>query len=261
MPKRFSRNWSRGWRNEVIRLTSPPGVCESCCRSRASGPDGSGGFLEGVSRNRNARRENLKDAKKFQNAAVDLDQVCDKINRAGLQIIAGCILGFDNEGKGADQRLIDFASRNHIPEMFVTLLQAGPGTDLWRRLQTEGRLLSCEVTDNFGSQTGLINFLPTRPRREIAQEFIHLYSVLYDPKILSETDVRLPVDNGVRAAGKAFSPPYAYELKAVFLTLFRQGVRYSSRFTFWRYFWKALFTFPRRFPLLSFGLYRCGTLL
>jgi radical SAM superfamily enzyme YgiQ (UPF0313 family) len=192
-------------------------------------------------------RENLKDAKKFQNAAVDLDQVCDKINRAGLQIIAGCILGFDNEGKGADQRLIDFASRNHIPEMFVTLLQAGPGTDLWRRLESEGRLLFSGVTDNLGSQTGLINFLPTRPRREIAEEFIRLYEVLYNPEFYLKRSFEYLSRMESNPPEKAFSPPYAYELKAVFVTLFRQGVLQSSRFTFWKFFWKALTKFPQRF--------------
>jgi radical SAM superfamily enzyme YgiQ (UPF0313 family) len=194
-------------------------------------------------------RQNLKDAKKFQNAAVELDEVCEKINRAGLQIIAGCILGFDNEKKGADQRLVDFATRNHIPEMFVTLLQAGPGTDLWRRLQTEGRLLFAGVTDNLGSQTGLINFLPTRPRREIAQEFMHLYGVLYSPEFYLRRSFEYLAKMESLPPEKAFSPPYAYELKAVLLTLFRQGVLYPSRFTFWKYFWKALIKFPRRFRL------------
>jgi radical SAM superfamily enzyme YgiQ (UPF0313 family) len=192
-------------------------------------------------------RANLKDAKKFQNAAVDLDQVCDKINRAGLQIIAGCILGFDNEGKGADQRLIDFASRNHIPEMFVTLLQAGPGTDLWRRLQSQDRLLFAGYDDKLGSQTGLINFLPTRPRREIAQEFMHLYEVLYDPEFYLKRSFEYLSRMESLPPKKAFSPPYLYELKAVSVTLFRQGVLYPSRFTFWKFFWKALFKFPRRF--------------
>jgi len=192
-------------------------------------------------------KENLKQAKKFQNAAVDLDEVCEKINRAGLQIIAGCILGFDNESQGADQRLIDFASRNHIPDMFVTLLQAGPGTDLWKRLETEGRLLFEGYTDNLGSQTGLINFLPTRPRREIAEEFIHLYSVLYEPKFYLERSFECLSRMESPPPKKAFSPPYAWELKAVFIALFRQGVLYPSRFTFWRFFWKALVKFPRRF--------------
>ncbi|MBM3303043.1 MAG: B12-binding domain-containing radical SAM protein, partial [Deltaproteobacteria bacterium] len=99
--------------------------------------------------------------KKFQNAATDLDLACQKINSAGLKVVAGCIIGFDNEEPGADQRLIDFANRNQIPEMFVTMLQAGPGTGLFKRLQAEGRVGVLELTDHLGSQTGLINFEPS----------------------------------------------------------------------------------------------------
>ena len=85
--------------------------------------------------------DSLRRTCKHQNAAVDLDEACRKINRAGLQIQAGCIIGFDHETPGAGRRLIEFAVRNQIPEMFCTMLQAGPGTDMWKRLQAEGRLL------------------------------------------------------------------------------------------------------------------------
>lgn len=192
-------------------------------------------------------RESLKDANKFQNAAVDLDRVCEKINRAGLQIIAGCILGFDNERQGADQRLIDFASRNHIPDMFVTLLQAGPGTDLWKRLEKEGRLMFGGFNDNLGSQTGLINFLPTRPRSEIAGEFIHLYNALYDPEFYLNRSFEYLSRMESPPPKKAFSLPYISELRAVFITLFRQGVLYPSRLTFWKFFFRGLLRFPKRF--------------
>ena len=84
-------------------------------------------------------------------------------------------MGFDGERPGADQRLIDFATRNSIPEVFVTLLQAGPGTELWKRLQDENRLLPTRPEDSFGSQTGLMNFLPTRPMSQIVEEFINVY--------------------------------------------------------------------------------------
>jgi radical SAM superfamily enzyme YgiQ (UPF0313 family) len=191
-------------------------------------------------------RENLKEAKKFQNAAVDLDRVCEKINRAGLQIIAGCILGFDNERKGADQRLIEFASKNQIPEMFVTLLQAGPGTDLWMRLEKEGRLMFCGFDDNLGSQTGLINFLPTRPRSEIAREFIHLYNVLYDPESYLKRSFEHLSRMETIPPKKAFSMPYASELRAVLIAFFRQGVLYPSRFTFWKLLFRAMLKFPQR---------------
>jgi radical SAM superfamily enzyme YgiQ (UPF0313 family) len=192
-------------------------------------------------------KENLRKAKKFQNIAVDLDRVCETINRAGLQIIAGCILGFDNELQGADKRLIEFASRTKIPEMFVTLLQAGPGTDLWIRLETECRLMFGGFDDNLGSQTGLINFLPTRPQSDIAREFIHVYNVLYDPEFYLNRSLEYLSRMESKPPKKAFSLPYASELKAVFVTLFRQGVLYPSRFFFWKCFFKALVKIPGRF--------------
>jgi len=192
-------------------------------------------------------RENLKEAKKFQNVAVDLDRVCEKINRAGLQIIAGCILGFDNERQGADQRLIDFACRNHIPEMFVTLLQAAPGTDLWKRLESECRLMFDGINDNLGSQTALINFRPTRPTSEIVEEFIHLYNVLYDPEFYLNRSFEYLSRMESPPPKKAFSLPSISELRAVFITLFRQGLLYPSRLTFWKFFLRGLLRFPQRF--------------
>jgi hypothetical protein len=45
-------------------------------------------------------RESLVLSKKVQNVATNMDDACRTINRAGLQIIAGCILGFDNERPG-----------------------------------------------------------------------------------------------------------------------------------------------------------------
>ena len=41
--------------------------------------------------------DSLVGAGKLQNVTVDLDEACRRINRAGLQITAGCIIGFDQE--------------------------------------------------------------------------------------------------------------------------------------------------------------------
>jgi radical SAM superfamily enzyme YgiQ (UPF0313 family) len=195
-------------------------------------------------------KDSLKETKKFQNAAVDLDRVCDTITKAGLQIIAGCILGFDNEPKNADRLFIDFARRNKIPEMFITLLQVGPGTELWCRLEKEGRLLFGELDDNLGSQTGLINFMPTRPRKEIAEEFIRLYDELYAPEFyMKRTFENMSFMNPLPK--RTSNPrPYWNEIRAVLITFFRQGIIAPSRFTFWKYLTKMLLHHPdktRRF--------------
>jgi len=193
-------------------------------------------------------KDTLKLTKKYQNAAADLDRVCEKITRAGMQIIAGCIVGFDNERPGVDQRLIEFATRNHIPEMFATMLQVGPGTGLYSRLEREGRLLDRGQSDDLGSQTGLINFVPSRSLDQIVAEFVHFHEVLYEPsfylqRLFTHFSLMKPP-----AFKKRFQPPYLKELRAVLITFFRQGVLYPSRRQFWKYLVLALVKFPRRLP-------------
>jgi len=190
--------------------------------------------------------DSLRRTCKHQNAAVDLDEACRKINRAGLQIQAGCIIGFDYETPGAGRRLIEFAVRNQIPEMFCTMLQAGPGTDMWKRLQAEGRLLGTEANEDLGSQMGLMNFVPTRPQRQIVEEFIELYDVLYDYAFYHERTFRHYESMGPYPVRKGFLPPHLSEIRAVAMVLVRQGILSPSRWKFWRYLLAGLIKFPKR---------------
>jgi radical SAM superfamily enzyme YgiQ (UPF0313 family) len=188
--------------------------------------------------------DSLRAAGKLQNVATDLDKACRTINEAGLEIIAGCILGFDNEKPGADQRLIDFAVRNRIPEMFVTLLQAGPGTELWHRLAREGRLVSIDC-EHLSNQTGMINFIPTRSVRQIVSEFNNLYSVLYERRFYLDRALRHLLRMKPHEVPKPFQMPYPYEVKAVAIAIIRHGLVYSSR---WK-FWECFFTLVRKNPV------------
>ena len=185
-------------------------------------------------------------AGKIQNTNVDLNQVCRKISKAGFQIIAGAILGFDEETKGAGGRLINFAEKNHIPELFTTLLQAGPGTDLCVRLQSENRLLEMKE-ENLSNQTGLVNFVPTRPLEEIASEFVAVYGSLYKPETYIERAYHHFEGMEPPEYKKPFKRPYLWELRAAAITIFRNGIVYPTRFLFWKYFFKALWKFPTRF--------------
>lgn len=190
--------------------------------------------------------ESLIGAKKFQNVHADLDKVCANITKAGFQIIAGAIIGFDNEKPGAGARLVDFARRNHIPELFTSLLQVGPGTDLCRRMEKESRLISLDYT-YLSNQTALINFVPTRPLSEIVAEYMYVYRTLYEPKEYIKRLYECFAHMNPPKNKKFFRLPYLKELRAVVITVVRQGLLYPSRNTFWKYFFKALWHFPDRF--------------
>jgi len=187
--------------------------------------------------------DSLRQSGKSQNVGKDLDEVCRKVNEAGIEVIAGCIIGFDHEAPGADRRLIDFAVRNQVPEMFVTLLQVGPGTDLWLRMEREGRLLSYDY-ENLSNQTGLINFRPTRPMAQIVEEFINVYGTLYEMDNFLDRAVNHLLSMKPKPEPKPFQRPYFYEIKCMLTILIRQGILYPSR---WK-FWKGLFTLAMRQP-------------
>jgi len=188
----------------------------------------------------------LRDAGKFQNTNVDLNQVSQKLARAGFQIQAGAILGFDAEKTGAGTRLINFAEKNHIPQFFITLLQAGPGTDLYARLEAEKRLLNIDE-GHISNQTGLVNFVPTRPLEEIANEFVAVYDALYKPESYIDRVYYNFAEMNPPPIRKPFRMPYLWELKVVAIIIFKNGVLYPTRAKFWKYLFKALWNFPTRF--------------
>ena len=169
-------------------------------------------------------KESLRLSKKFQNLSIDLDEACQRINAAGLIIIGGCVIGFDHEPAGADCRLIDFGVRNHIPEMFVNALQAGPGTDLYKRLEKEGRLLGGDYDEEIGNQTAMINFVPTRPARQIVEELITLYKVLYEPASYLERTYHHLLNMEGSPIKRAFAAPYPREIHTVGMTILRAGI-------------------------------------
>ncbi len=190
--------------------------------------------------------QSLRNVKKLQNASVDLNDACRTINEAGLEIVAGCIIGFDGERSGADRRLIEFAEKNSIPEMFVTMLQAGPGTALWKRLEQEGRLLPTEFDDNFSSQTSMLNFVPTRPAEQIAEEFIRLYDELYEPENYLRRAFKHLAAMRPSPVKKPFELPYYYEVRGGLKLIFRHGIVYSSRRYFWKYLLATILRAPSR---------------
>src|SRR5207302_7914894 len=91
--------------------------------------------------------ESLKEAQKTQNRGNLLDSV-KKIQSYGMEVMAGFIVGFDNDPEDIFERQIRFIRESAIPLAMVGLLNALPETQLWRRLKKEGRLLGESAGNN-----------------------------------------------------------------------------------------------------------------
>lgn len=195
-------------------------------------------------------KETLKVAKKFQNVATDIDEACRKINRAGLQIIALTMVGFDSEKSGRDGRVIDFATRNNIPEIDATLVYAFPGTALWNRLKHENRLLNADDFETTDWKKLKMNFIPTRPVGEIIGEFVNIYDVLYEPGAYMERSYRHLAQMDTPPDNVPFKVPDLFETSVLLKTSLRWGVFQPTRIQFWKYVGRLLRHFNRvRFTL------------
>jgi radical SAM superfamily enzyme YgiQ (UPF0313 family) len=175
--------------------------------------------------------ESLELTKKFQNTRSSLVESVETINRAGLRIMAGFIIGFDGEKKGAGDRIIQFVEETAIPTAVFGLLQALPNTALWHRLEKEGRLYG-STTD--GNQFALMNFVPTRPIEEIAREYVHAFCTLYEPSQFLGRVYRHFLHLRPSPCQVPFTMPSRVELKALATIFWRQGFKRSTRWQFWR---------------------------
>ncbi|XZF65187.1 MAG: B12-binding domain-containing radical SAM protein [Gloeotrichia echinulata DVL01] len=172
---------------------------------------------------------------KEQNTRLSLIESCHKITRAGLQIMAGFIIGFDGEHSGAGDRIQQFVEDTAIPQAHLGLLQALPNTAMWTRLQQEGRLLE-GLSKYFTSQKTLMNFEPTRPMAEIVNEFITAFWNLYEPlPYLKRTFRHFSMINGARP--QINRRLTWHELRLLTVICWRQGVWRSTRLLFW---WQLL---------------------
>jgi radical SAM superfamily enzyme YgiQ (UPF0313 family) len=121
--------------------------------------------------------ETLEKTQKKQNLRMDPAQAVTTLSRAGLEVFAGFIVGFDGDDAGALERQREFVSRLPIPRAMVGMLTALPGTQLWRRLEREGRLRA----DASGDQFDRTNFETTMPEAELVAGYRELLAALFSP--------------------------------------------------------------------------------
>lgn len=193
-------------------------------------------------------QDSLQVTRKLQNTRHPLVDACHQINEAGLLIYAGFILGFDGERKGAGDRIQAFVEQTSIPQPMLGILQAPPNTALWERLKREQRLL-----DDHGHPTGdqntLMNFIPTRPITEIAQEYVESFWTLYEPEHYLRRCLQQCLKIRLRSnRPRAMQLPLKRALLLVAQLIWHQGIRRAEiRGQFWWQLWLILIKKPQIF--------------
>jgi radical SAM superfamily enzyme YgiQ (UPF0313 family) len=190
-------------------------------------------------------QDSLALTSKFQNTRDPLTESIDKITRAGMQVMAGFIIGFDGEKPHAGDRIVRFVEQTNIPLAMFSMLQALPSTALWNRLEKEGRLLNSSANIN---QTTLMNFIPTRDIEEIASEYVNAFWQLYDPAAYLNRIFDYYMKLGAVKNAKSLRPSWK-TIRALSLLLWKQGVIAQTRWLFWRNLIQVLIQKPRQLEI------------
>jgi radical SAM superfamily enzyme YgiQ (UPF0313 family) len=176
-------------------------------------------------------------ANKTQNLRIDLHTAIESLTRAGLEVMAGFIVGFDQDGPDVFEAQRAFIQASPIPIAMAGLLMALPETQLWRRLVREGRLRGAGSGDQFERP----NFEPTLDEAELLRGYAELLGQLYEPAAYFERCRAFAA-----MAPKVPTPPgiSASDLRILARIFWVFGVRRPWR----RHFWRLVATTLRHRP-------------
>ena len=191
----------------------------------------------------------LAECNKKQNKSRDLIENVKRIQRAGLEVQGGFIVGFDSDTPSIFQRQIDFIQKSGIVTAMVGLLQAPPGTSLYKRLKQEGRLsgLASSNTD------GTTNIIPRMELKVLCEGYKKIMGHIYSPKHYYER---------VRTFLQEYKTPETeirldfQRVMAFFRSCIRLGVFGRERFQYWKLLLWTLRKRPELLPLaITFAIY------
>jgi radical SAM superfamily enzyme YgiQ (UPF0313 family) len=121
----------------------------------------------------------LKTGKK-QNTRNSLEESIHIIQRKGIEVTGGFIVGFDSDPENIFELQKQFIQKASIPFAMVGLLMALPQTQLFRRLEKEGRLINKSNGNNTHHLD--LNFVPIRNKGELIEGYKNLLKEIYDPR-------------------------------------------------------------------------------
>lgn len=192
----------------------------------------------------------LLECNKKQNLKRNLLESVKRIQRAGLQVQGGFIVGFDTDESSIFQRQIDFIQKSGIVTAMVGLLQAPPGTKLYERLKKEGRVCGYISGDNVDGTT---NIIPKMEMSTLLKGYRKIQQNIYLPGPYYQ---RIKIFLREYKAPRIFLKMDFQRLLAFFRSCVIIGIFGKERFQFWGLFFWTLFRCPRFLPLtIAFTIY------
>jgi radical SAM superfamily enzyme YgiQ (UPF0313 family) len=190
----------------------------------------------------------LAECNKNQNTNRDLVAAVTKIHNYGMEVMAGFIVGFDNDPAEIFKSQINFIQKSGIVTAMVGLLNAPRGTRLYQRMKKENRLVKQDFTgDNMDFS---LNFEPKMDKKKLIDGYRNVLDTIYSPKHYYERVKTLLKEYKPRNPIKMPDINISFSLLCGLANcVWFVGIREKGRRYYWKMFARTLFLKPRTFPM------------
>jgi len=194
--------------------------------------------------------QSLRECDKLQNTDRDLVASVKRIQKLGLRVQGGFIVGFDSDTPETFKRQIEFVQESRIVTAMVGLLNAPRASRLYERLRKEDRVVKDITGDNTDFST---NIIPKMGYEKLIEGYRTIINGIYSPRMYYER---------VKAFLREYKPMEKrkwhfhfrcigyklHYLDAPFKTLFVLGIKDKARLYYWKLLIWSLFRRPRLLP-------------
>jgi radical SAM superfamily enzyme YgiQ (UPF0313 family) len=190
--------------------------------------------------------QTLKDTRKTQNVHEDVLTSVRRIYEYGIDVLAGFIVGFDNDTLETFEHQTRFILDSGVQAAMVGLLTALPKTPLYQRLEKEGRLRTAESgTDNTKPATNVV------PKRMTYGEMIGAYEEMYR-RLVADAAIAERVRNKFRfMAQPVYGGEYTVAQQVgIVWRLLARGVLRGGPSRLWHFLRSLPLAHSRKLPLV-----------
>lgn len=172
--------------------------------------------------------DSLAECNKSTNRKRDMVEDVKRIQRHGIQVQGGFILGFDSDKPSVFSAMVDFIQNSGIVTAMVGMLNAPKGTKLFMRLEEEGRLLD-EFT---GSNEIGINFVSKMDVNDLVKGYNNVLRAIYAPKNYYK---RIKTFLANYRPNKQSKNGFGFQsITAFFRACFHLGIASAGRLEYWK---------------------------
>jgi len=141
------------------------------------------------------RAASLQESHKTQNLRESILDAVHRIQQAGVEVMAGMIVGFDHDDPSIFEEQFRFIQEARIPVSMTGMLNAMPKTPLHERLKQAGRL----IAESVGDQFVFTNIVPAgMSRLQLYEGYKNLLERLYSYRNYRRRTMQLILHRGNR---------------------------------------------------------------